>query len=52
VGDRTKSELLELRFLAIGVTAPDIEGEDQDGRKFKLSDNSGKVVLLEFWSQY
>jgi hypothetical protein len=52
VGDKAKAELFEIRFLAIGKTAPDIEGEDQDGRKFKLSDYKGKVVLLDFWSQY
>jgi peroxiredoxin len=32
--------------------APDIEGEDQDGVRFKLSDYRGKVVLLDFWSEY
>jgi cytochrome oxidase Cu insertion factor (SCO1/SenC/PrrC family) len=25
---------------------------DQDGKKFKLSDYKGKVVLLDFWSQH
>ena len=52
VADKAKSELFEIRFLAIGKTAPDIEGEDQDGKKFRLSDYKGKVVLLDFWSQY
>jgi hypothetical protein len=52
VADRAKSELFEIRFLAIGKTAPDIEGEDQDGKKFRLSDYKGKVVLLDFWSQF
>ena len=28
---------------------PDIEGEDQDGQRFKLSDYRGKVVLLDIW---
>jgi peroxiredoxin len=36
--------------LAVGRQAPDIEGEDQDGTHFKLSDYRGKVVLLYFWN--
>ncbi len=28
--------------------APEIEGEDVDGKYFKLSEHKGKVVLLEF----
>jgi len=52
VGDKAKAELFEIRNLAIGNKAPDIEGVDQDGKKFKLSDYKGKVVLLDFWSQY
>lgn len=41
-------ELFELRFLSIGKPAPEIEGEDVDGQRFKLSDYKGKVVLLTF----
>jgi hypothetical protein len=52
VGDKAKSELYELRFLAIGKVAPDVEGQDQDGKKFKLSDYRGKVVMLDFWNQF
>jgi hypothetical protein len=52
VGDKAKRELYEIRHLAIGKPAPDVEGEDQDGKKFKLSDYKGKVVLLDFWSQF
>ena len=51
VGDKAKSELYELRHLSIGMKAPEIDGEDQDGKQFKLSDYKGKVVLLDFWSQ-
>jgi hypothetical protein len=50
VAVRAKAELFALRHLAIGKEAPDIEGEDQDGKPFKLSDYRGKVVLLDFWS--
>ena len=35
---------------ALGKEAPDIEGEDSDGKKFKLSDYGGKVVVLDFWA--
>jgi hypothetical protein len=52
VAAKAKSELHELRHLSIGKVAPDIDGEDQDGKRFKLSDYRGKVVLLYFWSEY
>jgi hypothetical protein len=38
--------------LEIGKVAPDIEGEDIDGVKFKLSDYRGKVVVLDFWGHW
>jgi hypothetical protein len=50
VAERTRAELFEIRRLAVGKEALDIEGEDQDGKRFKLSDYRGKVVLLDFWS--
>ena len=52
VGERAKAVLFGVRHLVVGKEAPDIEGEDQDGSQFKLSDYRGKVVLLNFWSQY
>src|SRR5262245_32876196 len=52
VGVKAESDLFEMRHLAVGKEAPDIEGEDQEGKKFKLSDYRGKVVLLDFWSEY
>ena len=52
VAETAKTELFELRHLAIGKEAPDIDGVDQDGQQFKLSDYRGKVVLLYFWSEY
>jgi hypothetical protein len=52
VGAKAKSELFDLRFLSVGKAAPAVEGQDQDGKKFKLSDYKGKVVFLDFWSQY
>jgi hypothetical protein len=50
VADESKRELLGIRHLSAGKEAPDIEGEDQDGVRFKLSDYRGKVVMLDFWS--
>jgi hypothetical protein len=50
VAGRARAELFEIRRLSVGKEAPDIEGEDQDGKRFKLSDYRGKVVLLDFWS--
>ena len=38
--------------LAIGKVAPEISGVDVDGRKFKLSDYRGKVVVLDFWGDW
>jgi hypothetical protein len=49
VGDNAKTELFAIRHLAIGKLAADIEGPDQNGVPFKLSDYRGKVVLLYFW---
>jgi hypothetical protein len=40
----------EIRHLSVGKAAPEIQGEDADGKKFKLSDYKGKVVLLDFWA--
>ncbi len=52
VGSKAKAELFDLRNLSVGKVAPNVEGIDQDGQKFKLSDYRGKVVFLDFWSQY
>ena len=52
VVEKAEAELFEIRHLAVGKVAPDIEGEDQDGVRFKLSDYRGKVVLIDFWSEY
>ncbi|NIP92241.1 MAG: redoxin domain-containing protein, partial [Akkermansiaceae bacterium] len=52
VGKAAKRDLFEIRQLSVGRIAPDIDGRDQDGRQFKLSDYRGKVVLLYFWSEF
>jgi hypothetical protein len=50
VAERAAAELFEVRHLQVGKEAPDIDGADQDGKRLKLSDYRGKVVLLDFWS--
>jgi hypothetical protein len=52
VGRKAKSELFDLRHLSVGKPAPEVKGVDQDGKHFKLSDYKGKVVLLDFWSEF
>ena len=47
-----RAELYELRELAIGKVAPDIEGEDLEERPLKLSEYRGKVVVLNFWASW
>ena len=52
LAEAAKSSRFEILHLAIGKVAPDIEGEDGDGKKFKLSDYRGKVVVLDFWAEW
>jgi thiol-disulfide isomerase/thioredoxin len=51
-GELARSAVFEIRHLTVGKAAPEIEGEDTDGAKFKLSDYRGKVVLLVFWATW
>jgi thiol-disulfide isomerase/thioredoxin len=48
LGEQAKSALLELRRAAIGRVAPEIVGDDVEGKPMTLSDSRGKVVLLNF----
>lgn len=52
IAERAEGSLFELRNLQIGKVAPEIEGEDIDGKKFKLSEYRGKVVMLDFWGHW
>lgn len=52
LADAAAGDLFEIRNLAIGMVAPEIEGADVDGTEFKLSDYRGKVVLLDFWGDW
>ena len=50
IADLARSELYDLRYLAVGKVAPEITGEDIDGKPLKLSEFRGKIVVLTFWS--
>jgi|GEM_PF-169955 len=39
-----------VQTLALGSVAPEIVGKDLEGKRLKLSDYRGKVVMLEFWA--
>jgi hypothetical protein len=52
VFEQAKGPLFEIQHLAIGKEAPDISGQDGDGKKFKLTDYRGKVVVLDFWANW
>jgi len=45
-------ELRSLRDLTVGKPAPEIEGQDVDGKPMKLSDHRGKVVVVTFWATW
>jgi thiol-disulfide isomerase/thioredoxin len=44
--------LEEIRIRGVGKPAPEIEGEDLDGKSMKLSDFRGKVLLVSFWATW
>jgi|SRR5579884_592577 len=53
IAEKAKDRLEVLRHpILVGKPAPEIEGEDIDGKGFKLSDYRGKVVLLDFWGHW
>jgi thiol-disulfide isomerase/thioredoxin len=52
LADRARGRLFAIRNLGIGRVAPDIVGEDLDGKPMKLSDFKGKVVVLNFWATW
>lgn len=52
MGEVAEAALFKLHHLSIGKVAPEIEGEDIFGRKLKLSDYRGKVVVLSFWGHW
>jgi hypothetical protein len=49
---QAKELVFALEHLTVGRKAMEIEGEDLDGKQFKLSDYRGKVVVLDFWGNW
>ncbi len=49
VAKLAENELYVIRYLTKGRIAPDLSGIDSGGRALKLSDFSGRIVLLLFW---
>lgn len=52
VGQIAGDELFKIKNLSKGRIAPDFAGTDSAGRRLKLSDYKGKVVMLVFWSSW
>lgn len=52
LGKAAQKSLYNLRNLAIGKSAPDAEGSNLEGKKAKLSDYRGKVVVLDIWATW
>lgn len=50
VAKLAEDQLYVIRYLSKGRVAPDLEGTDVTGAKMKLSDFSGKVIVLLFWN--
>jgi peroxiredoxin len=48
IGEIAAGELFAMRNLAVGKVALEVEGKDEEGQSFKLSDYRGKVVVLTF----
>jgi thiol-disulfide isomerase/thioredoxin len=52
LGELAKQRLDEMNNLVEGKPAPEIDAEGVDGKRFKLSDYRGKVVVLIFWGTW
>lgn len=52
LAEAAKVKLHAIAHLSPGKPAPDVEGVDADGAKFRLSDYRGKVIVLRFWGDW
>ncbi|MHC5540217.1 TlpA family protein disulfide reductase [Singulisphaera rosea] len=48
LADVARADLRRLRDLEVGQVAPEIDGKDVEGRRFRLSEYRGRVVFLTF----
>src|SRR5262249_38985337 len=52
LGEGAKPNVYELKYLQVGMVAPDIESKDLDGKKVSLHKLRGKVVVLDIWATW
>ncbi len=52
IAEQAEEQLFIIDHLQIGMTAPETAGVDVDGKKIKLSDFRGKVVLMVYWATW
>jgi thiol-disulfide isomerase/thioredoxin len=52
LGKQATDKLYVVRNLSVGKSAPDVEASDLDGKKVKLSNYRGKVVVLDIWATW
>lgn len=52
IGVVARNELFDLEHLSVGLKAPELAGEDCNGKKIRLADYKGKVVLVSFFGDW
>jgi thiol-disulfide isomerase/thioredoxin len=52
VGKEVEAQLFFINNLTVGKTMPDADSEDLDGKKVKISDYRGRVVVLDIWATW
>jgi thiol-disulfide isomerase/thioredoxin len=52
LGELAKGHLYEIRHLAIGKPAPQLQSADLDGNAVRLDDLKGRVVMLDVWATW
>jgi hypothetical protein len=52
IAELSRARIGAIRQSPIGTKVREIQGEDVNGKNFKLSDYRGKVVLLDFWGSW